>query len=89
MNKIDWFGHLPTQNRADIGKRRAQISVADRETIKQYGKEYFDGDNPYGYGGYRYDGRFESVASQMIEHYGLDSNSRILEVGCAKGYLLY
>ena len=56
---------------------------------KKYGKDYWDGERRYGYGGYRYDGRWEIVAKDIIAHYGLQSGDRILDVGCGKGFLLY
>ena len=57
---------------------------------KQYGKDYWDGDRRYGYGGYRYlPGRWTPVAEALIEHYGLDNESSILDVGCGKAYLLH
>ena len=55
----------------------------------QYGKDYWDGDRKYGYSGYRYDGRWRSVAEDMVEHYELPPNASILDVGCGKGFLLY
>jgi SAM-dependent methyltransferase len=55
----------------------------------QYGKEYWDGDRKYGYGGYRYDGRWAPAAKLLIEQYHLPKNARILDVGCGKGHLLY
>jgi len=56
---------------------------------KQYGKDYWDGDRQYGYGGYRYDGRWRPIAEKMAQHYGFKSGDKILDVGCGKGYLLY
>ena len=38
---------------------------------RQYGKEYYDGDRAYGYGGYKYDGRWKVVAEAIVERYGL------------------
>ena len=54
-----------------------------------YGVEYWDDPRYVGYGGYRYDGRYRSAALKMCEIYGLNSRSKILEIGCAKGFLLY
>ena len=43
----------------------------------------------YGYGGYSYiPGRWSSVADQIIKDYNLKEGSKILDVGCGKGYLL-
>jgi len=57
---------------------------------KKYGPEYWDGDRKYGYGGYKYiPGRWEPVARKLIEIYQLKSGSKILDVGCGKGFLLY
>jgi SAM-dependent methyltransferase len=54
-----------------------------------YGRDYWDGDRRYGYGGYRYDGRWSIVAQQLVETYKLPANARILDVGCGRGFLLY
>jgi len=57
---------------------------------KQYSKEYWDGDRRYGYGGYKYiPGRWNHVAKKLIDVYGLTSTSKVLDIGCGKGYLLY
>jgi protein-L-isoaspartate(D-aspartate) O-methyltransferase len=63
--------------------------IACATIAKNYGKDYWDGDRRYGYGGYHYDGRWEAVAREMIEHYRLKAGDKILDVGCGKGYLLY
>lgn len=54
----------------------------------RYGREYFDGDRKYGYGGYQYDGRWQKVAHELIRHYGLRMGNRVLDIGCAKGFLV-
>lgn len=56
---------------------------------KEYEFDYWDGDRRYGYGGYRYDGRWKVVAEKLIEIYNLQPNSKILDVGCGKAHLLY
>jgi len=63
--------------------------AACAEKAIQYGADYWDGDRRYGYGGFSYDGRWKPVAERMAEHYGLTPQSRILDVGCGKGFLLY
>jgi ubiquinone/menaquinone biosynthesis C-methylase UbiE len=60
------------------------------EVAKQYGKDYWDGDRRYGYGGYKYmPGRWKPVAEKLIKIYSLNSKSKVLDIGCGKGYLLY
>jgi SAM-dependent methyltransferase len=56
---------------------------------KEYEFDYWDGDRRYGYGGYKYDGRWKAVAEQFIELYDLKPDAKILDVGCGKAYLLY
>lgn len=76
---------------------RVKRPIADREALaprqraiaRQFGREYFDGDRTQGYGGYRYDGRWVSVAKRMRDFYGLKGGDRVLDVGCAKGFLLH
>jgi SAM-dependent methyltransferase len=58
-------------------------------TAKRYGFDYWDGDRRYGYGGYRYDGRWKTVAEELIRIYHLEPDARILDVGCGKAYLLF
>mgnify|MGYP001580771978 FL=1 len=56
---------------------------------KRFDKDFWDGDRRHGYGGFRYDGRWEAVARQLIEKYNLPKNAKILDVGCGKGFVLY
>jgi ubiquinone/menaquinone biosynthesis C-methylase UbiE len=85
--RLDFFSRLPNTTRGKRIDSRLALNPDQIKTLKQYGKEYFDGE--IGYGGYYYDGRWKPVAEEMIEHYKLTKGSKILEVGCAKGYLMY
>jgi|TARA_B100000795_G_C22755956_1_gene421502 ubiquinone/menaquinone biosynthesis C-methylase UbiE len=59
------------------------------DIAKKYEKKYWDGDRRYGYGGYKYiKGRWAIVAKNLIKNYKLKAGSKILDVGCGKGYLL-
>lgn len=70
-----------------------RVNEADKaecaEVAIRFAKDYWDGKRRYGYGGYRYDGRWRAVAEEMARHYCLKPNAQILDVGCGKGYLLY
>ena len=57
---------------------------------KKYGKNYWDGKRRFGYGGYKYiPGRWRNVAKKLIKIYKLKAGSKILDVGCGKGFLLH
>ncbi len=89
MGLLNIITPLHKRTSRDYVGRMADEKVACSIVARKYGKDYWDGDRRYGYGGYRYDGRWEIVAKKMIEHYGLKSDAKILDVGCGKGYLLY
>jgi protein-L-isoaspartate(D-aspartate) O-methyltransferase len=59
------------------------------EVAGRVGQEYWDGDRRFGYGGFRYDGRWKKVAEMMVEAYGINAGDKILDVGCGKAFLLY
>jgi len=87
MKEINLLSALPTPKR----NVKARGEAKDPEVIqisKQYGEMYFDGPREYGYGGYRYDGRWLPVAKDMIKHFNLKPGDKILDVGCAKGFLV-
>lgn len=84
---IDFFQGIPKTVRGERIKKRLSLTQQEISELKEYGYEYFDGE--LGYGGYYYDGRWKPVAEEMISHYGLTQESKVLEVGCAKGYLMY
>ncbi len=52
-------------------------------------KEFYDGDRNYGYGGFKYDGRWEKIAKKITNEYNLDNKSSFLQLGCEKGFLLH
>lgn len=55
---------------------------------KKFGCDFFDGDRKCGYGGYKYDGRWKTVVQRMKKYYNLTDNATILDIGCAKGFML-
>jgi len=87
MKEINLLAKLPRGKRnvcARAEAKSAEIVAISRE----YGELYFDGPRTYGYGGYRYDGRWIPVAEDIVSHFKLKPGDRILDVGCAKGFLV-
>ncbi len=90
MQEIDFIGKLHSQTQRDYVGRVVEHDKAEcAEIAKKYGRDYWDGERQYGYGGYSYDGRWRSVADDMAAHYGLKAGDKILDIGCGKGYLAY
>jgi SAM-dependent methyltransferase len=84
---INFLDSVPKVVR-NIGARKIN-KEANRAAALKFGREYFDGTREQGYGGYSYDGRWQKVAERLIEHYGLKAGDRVLDVGCAKGFLVH
>ena len=78
------------QSKRPIDDRGNLITEQDRAVARKFDIEYFDGDRLTGYGGYNYSPRFwtETVA-HIKDFYNLDNNSKILDIGCAKGYMMH
>lgn len=90
MAYIDFISGLHKATKRDyIGRVTSDDKAECAVVAKQYGYDYWDGERKYGYGGYRYDGRWKSVAEKMAEHYDLKPGQRILDVGCGMAHLLY
>ena len=87
MPELNLLRALPNTKR-NIQKRSDAKDPAVIAAAKQFGEMYFDGPREYGYGGYRYDGRWRPVARDIIERYGLKGGMRVLDIGCAKGFLV-
>ncbi len=90
MQERQFVTPLHTRAKRDYIARVVEADKAECATVaKRFGRDYWDGDRKYGYGGYRYDGRWASVAKAMIDAYGLKPGDRVLDVGCGKAYLLH
>ena len=87
--EIDLLANYPKAKR-DLNARLESKSEADREIARKFGKDFFDGDRKHGYGGFIYNPRFwKPVVPTFIEHWNLTKNNSILDVGCAKGFMLH
>jgi len=87
MPVLDLLHSLPRTKR-DISTRKSAKTAELIALSREYGKEYFDGSRDVGYGGYRYDGRWVPVAKDIVQQYGLKPGDKVLDVGCAKGFLV-
>lgn len=86
--EVNLLSSLPNQKR-DIGKRCEGKTPEVVKISKEFGRDYWDGDRKYGYGGYYYDGRWRSVAKDIIKFFNLKPGMNILDIGCGKAFLLY
>ena len=93
MKEIDFMNSLHQSTKRDY-LARVNDPIYPKEKAaylaKKFDFDYWDGDRRICYGGYNYiPGRWSNLAKQMIDYYGLNSNSKILDIGCGKGYLLF
>lgn len=90
MAYLDFIQQVHTSTKRDYVGRVTEADKAECAKIaKQFGYDFFDGDRKYGYGGYKYDGRWKPVAEKIAEHYQLKPGQKVLDIGCGKAHLLY
>lgn len=88
--KIDFISSHHKKTKRNYLERVINIDKAKAATIaKKWAYQYWDGSRDINYGGYHYDGRWSPIAKKMINYYKLNNKSKILDVGCGKGFLLY
>ena len=87
MAEINLLKSIPKGKR-NIAARASAKSAEHIRISREYGQMYFDGPREYGYGGFHYDGRWKSVAKDIVAHFSLSPGDRVLDVGCAKGFLV-
>ena len=87
QQEINLLDRLPKSKR-NVAARGAAKTPEIITKSREYGFEYFDGPREYGYGGFRYDGRWIPIAEDIVRHFGLKAGDRVLDVGCAKGFVV-
>jgi len=87
--EVDLLQHYPKTSR-NLEARVADKSDEARAIAREFGEEFFDGDRKFGYGGFRYDQKYWSpVIPDFEAHFGSLSGKSVLDVGCAKGFMLH
>lgn len=87
--EIDLMRNYPKTKR-DLNARQEEKTDEDRRIAREFGKDFFDGDRKVGYGGFNYFPRFwQPVIPDFQAHFGLTAESSVLDVGCAKGFMLH
>ncbi|MHB9023835.1 MAG: class I SAM-dependent methyltransferase [Armatimonadota bacterium] len=87
--EINLLDRYPRSKRP-IEERGKLITEEHRAIARRFDIEFFDGDRLYGYGGYNYHPRFwQETVKRFRDHYGLAEDAAVLDVGCAKGFMLH
>ncbi|MDB4138864.1 class I SAM-dependent methyltransferase [Methylophilaceae bacterium] len=87
--EIDLLENYPKAKR-NLDERLASKNEIDRAIAREFGREFFDGDRNHGYGGFNYMPRFwQPVIPTFKEYWDLTPDSSLLDVGCAKGFMLH
>ena len=87
MQEINLLSKLPPSKR-NVAARSESKTPEHIAISRKYDFDYFDGEREYGYGGFRYDGRWLPVAKDIIDYFDLRAGDRVLDIGCAKGFLV-
>lgn len=87
--EIDLLVNYPRPKR-DVDSRAANKTEEDRAVARRFDREFFDGDRRTGYGGFTYHPRFWQPTIPVFQrHFGLTGASSVLDVGCAKGFMMH
>lgn len=89
MQKINFFQSYHNSSSRNYLERMNQGKPKIMKIAKKYGYDYWDGSRNTGYGGYFFiPGYWNKMAKKIIKKFRLKEDSKILDIGCGKGYLL-
>mgnify|MGYP005990320171 CR=1 FL=1 len=87
--EIDLLKNYPKPKR-NLDQRLLDKSPEIVKIAREFGQQFFDGDRKYGYGGLSYNKKYwEKVVRDFVEYYKIKPDAKILDVGCAKGFMIY
>jgi len=87
--EINLLRNYPKSKR-NLDERVSEKSPEIIKIAREFGKEFFDGDRKFGYGGLKYNPKYwTNVVKDFVDYYKIKPEAKILDVGCAKGYMLY
>ena len=87
--EINLMKNYPKTKR-DPFLRLQEKTEQHKKLAQQFGKDFFDGTRETGYGGFKYNSKFwEPVVPDFVKHFDIKDGDSILDVGCAKGFMLY
>ncbi len=90
MKELKIFTPFHKKTKRDYIGRMIKNKIFCMKKARKFERNYWDGPREYGYGGYKYvPGLITPIARKIIKKYKLNNNSKILDVGCGKGFLLY
>ncbi len=93
MKKLNFMTSLHSKTKRNYLRRVNNSSMPKYLAAiksKKWGYDYWDGSRDICYGGYKYiKGRNDKLVKKLINYYKLNNKSKILDVGCGKGFLLY